>query len=360
MTLLSRLLKNSQFSARADKSALLAIIDFSYQHYALGDLLTTQVNLATRATEQDLRHIDVVAMVNPKFPSTRYQPFITSANYITHLDNIMAVFTCNPMLRSLQIVRDVRTFNLIVLSCHVAGAPMSPDLETHLAMRQDYPVNHHMLNSFYARRGYLPELRAPHDLEAWARDFHRSELGGRPFAVINPRQSSLTDSPAVTYRDAPLDAWYRFLDAVGAHRPEFMFVMVGGFQEWEHRLLHRRNVFVPRASGLTLAHELALMKIADLFMGTSSGFATFATFTRVPYAILNVQRDFAQYAGVNPDDRHYPFARANQILTWHPETTEELLQLFDEVLAKSADQGGSSGDRAPEPDQANRWKAVAQ
>ena len=102
------------------------------------------------------------------------------------------------------------------------------------------------------------------------------------------------------------------------------------------------------------------MKIADLFMGTSSGFATFATFTQIPYAILNVQRDFARYAGVNPDDRHYPFARANQILTWHRETTEELLQLFDEVLAKSADQGGASGSRAPEPDRANRWKAVAQ
>ena len=25
--------------------------------------------------------------------------------------------------------------------------------------------------------------------------------------------------------------------------------MVGGFQEWEHRLLRRRNVFIPRAWG---------------------------------------------------------------------------------------------------------------
>ncbi len=58
--------------------------------------------------------------------------------------------------------------------------------------------------------------------------------------------------------------------------------MVGGFPEWEHGLLYRRNVFVPRAHGLQLAHELALMKIANLFMGTSSGFATFATFAALP------------------------------------------------------------------------------
>lgn len=342
MMLLPKLLRNNKISARADKNALLAIIDFSYQHYALGDLLTTQVNLAAMALEQGLKRIDIVVMVNPNLPSTRYQPFITSGNYVTHLDNIMAVFTCNPLLRSLQIIRDVRTFNLTVLSCHLAGRPMWPDLETHLAMRQDYPVTHHRLNSFYARKGYLPELCAPNTLEAWAREFHRTELGGRPLAIINPRQSSLTDSPAVTYRDAPLDAWYTFLDAAAARRPDFLFVMVGGFQEWEHRLLHRRNVFVPRASGLALAHELALMKIADLFMGTSSGFATFATFTAVPYAILNVQRDFAPYAGVKPDDRHYPFARADQILTWHRETAEELLALFEEILVKRNDRDGSS------------------
>ena len=78
-------------------------------------------------------------------------------------------------------------------------------------------------------------------------------------------------------------------------------------------------------------------------MGTSSGFATFATFGAIPYAILNVQRDFALYAGVKPDDRHYPFARTNQILTWHGETKEELLALFDEILAATADGVARSG-----------------
>src|SRR5438105_11539845 len=101
MMLLSKLLKSKNVSARADKGALLAVIDFSYQHYALGDLLTTQVKLATLAIEQDVKQVDVVVMVHPKLPSTRYQPFITSGNYITHLDNIVPVFTCNPMLRSL-------------------------------------------------------------------------------------------------------------------------------------------------------------------------------------------------------------------------------------------------------------------
>jgi hypothetical protein len=126
-----------------------------------------------------------------------------------------------------------------------------------------------------------------------------------------------------------------------------LFVMVGGFQEWEHRLAYRRNVFIPRAWGLRLAHELALLKIADLFMGTSSGFATFVTFTDVAYAILNVEHSFARPAEIELNGRHYPFAKANQVLTWHPETTDELLSLFDALYSgRRADAATAAGRAA--------------
>ena len=69
-----------------------------------------------------------------------------------------------------------------------------------------------------------------------------------------------------------------------------------------------------RALGVRLSHELALLKIADLFMGTSSGFATFATFTDIAYAIVNVEHSFAGPAEVRINDRHFPFAKADQIL----------------------------------------------
>jgi hypothetical protein len=74
-------------------------------------------------------------------------------------------------------------------------------------------------------------------------------------------------------------------------------------------------------------------------MGTSSGFATFATFTDIAYAIVNVEHSFAGPAEIRLDDRHFPFAKANQILTWRRETTEELLSLFDEVYAGARPDG---------------------
>jgi hypothetical protein len=327
------------------QGAFLGVFDFSYQHYALGDLLTSQVDLAIMAKEQGLAQVEIIAMVNPELPSARMQPFVTRANYVAHLDNIMPVFTCNPLLRTLRLVRDVQTFNFLIAAHHRSGLPMWPDLKAHLKMRQDFPIDHRRINAFHARHGHIPLLPAPRGYEIWARRFHETELGGRPLIVINPRQSSLTENPAVTTRDAPLQEWHAFIDAVAENRPEVMFVMVGGFQEWEHRLLRRRNVFIPRSCGLRLAHELALLKIADLFIGTSSGFATFATFSGVAYVIVNVAHNFASHAEVRPGDRSYPFAAANQVLTWRSETTDELLSLFDELYCNaSAGRGaGSNG-----------------
>jgi hypothetical protein len=208
-------------------------------------------------------------------------------------------------------------------------------------MQQTYPVGHERVNSFHARHGYLPRLSAPRGYRRWARRFHEGALGCRPLVVINPRQSSLTQHPAALYRDARLESWYSFIDVVAARQPDILFVMVGGYQEWEHRLQLRRNVFIPRAVGLSLPHELALMKIARLFMGSSSGFATFATFTDIPYAIVNFERRFAPHGGMTAGDRRYPFARVDQIITWERETTEQLVALFEELLVV-----GRNGGRA--------------
>lgn len=324
---------------QAEPAALLGVFDFSYQHYALGDLLTNQINLAVIAIEQAIRHIDLVVMVNPERPSARQQTFITRSNYIAHLDNVMPVFACNPLLRSFRLIRDLQTFNFLIALQHRNRLPMWPDLKRHLKMQQDFPIDHHRINAFHARHGYVPRLSAPRGYEAWARHFRDTELDRRPLVIINPRQSSLTEAPAVTYRDAPLSAWHGFIDVAAGRWPEALFVMVGGFQEWEHRLLYRRNVFIPRAWGLRLAHELALLKIADVFMGTSSGFATFATFTDIAYAIVNVEHSFARPAEVRPGDRHFPFAKANQLLTWRQESTEELLVLFEEIYPRGFAEG---------------------
>jgi hypothetical protein len=331
MGMISRLRSARRVLERSVGDAFVGIFDFSYLHYALGDLLTEQINLAVMAIEQGKKFVDVIIAVHPDRPSALLQLYITPANYLTFLDNVMPVFGCNPLVRSVEVMRDVHAVNLIRMLRYSSDAATWPRRYSHLMMRNYYPLDHKRINAFHARRGYVPHLVVPPAMQQWARAFHQTELGDRPLVVINPRQSVLTRFPGGLYRDSSLEDWYRFIDTIGTKRPDVLFVMVGGFQEWEHQLALRGNVFIPRAYGLTLAHELALMTIAELFMGASSGFATFATFTDIPYAILNVERFFAAPAELTVGARRYPFAGERQIITWHPETTEELLTLFADL-----------------------------
>jgi hypothetical protein len=109
---------------------------------------------------------------------------------------------------------------------------------------------------------------------------------------INPRQSRLTYTHAVTHWDAPLPEWYEFLRTVRRRYPDLHFFMLGGFSEWEHTLLRLSNV---------TAH---------------------------------MEHFFASYAGVEPNARRYPFAAA-KYLVWKREDTSLLLDYFERVCHAS-------------------------
>jgi hypothetical protein len=86
--------------------------------------------------------------------------------------------------------------------------------------------------------------------------------------------------------------------------------------------------------GLGLGHELALLHRADLFMGTSSGFATMATFCNIPYVITKIQHLFSAYIDLPVGARRYQFGGENQILYWETEDEEVLSGFFEEVHSR--------------------------
>lgn len=335
--------------AQADPNSFLCVIDFLYQHYALGDILTTEIDVAIMASEQGREHIDLVVALDPGRPAASLQGFITPLNYLMYLDNLYPAFLCMPKLRSLKLIRDRLTFSYTMLAKAVSKQPMWPSLQSHLRMAQSYPLGHKRINAFHERNGYVPKLTAPIGYDSWAKQFLKQQMPGRTIVVINPRQSALASVAAVVYRDAPLPEWYRFLRLVSERYPKVMFFMVGGFVEWENALQRLPNVYIPRAHGLTLGHELAILANADMFIGTSSGFATFATFSDIPYAIVNIEHFFANYAGVEPGAEHYPFGHADQLLTWERENCATLLDLFERILDAAALRRREASGEYPAP-----------
>jgi hypothetical protein len=331
----------------ADRSGFAGLIDFSYQHYALGDALTTEIILACEAIDHGCDGIDLYLIIDPLSPATAVQRFITAQNYLGFLDDLFPAFLATPMLRSIHVLRDRSSIGMAVLSLVASRAPHWPSFWRHLGRRARYPMSHHTINRFHARHGDIPRLSAPRGYRGWARRFIEQHYADRFRVVINPRQSRLTSVPATVYRDAPLAEWYHFIEEVGQRHPDVHFFMVGGFAEWEPRLLAMDNVSIPRAFGLTLAHELALLDACDLFMGTSSGFATMATFSRTPYLITSIEPGFAPFAGVSVGAERYLFAQQHQRLLWHQEDRGVLAQHFELVYAAGRRRDHRDGTARP-------------
>ena len=121
---------------------------------------------------------------------------------------------------------------------------------------------------------------------------------------------------------------------MATRHPEVLFLLLGGYTEWDRTVCRVSNVLIPRAMGFGLGHELALLQRSDLFMGSSSGFGTMATFCNVPYVITKIQHLFARYVDVPVGGRHYRFGNENQILYWETETQDVLLGFFEEVYGR--------------------------
>lgn len=315
------------------RRAVIGIYDYSYAPYALGDALTWTMNLNVLAAEAGANAVDEYLVIDPGKPSSRYQPFINTHNYVSIIDGLFPAFLCSPWLRSLKVIRHAGTFHLFLLREALRRRPMWPSFLSHLNRKLDF-ISHRRIDAFYARHGYLPWLAPPRGYGAWADAFRRARCEDRFVVAVNVRQSALSLTPANLYRDAPIDEWLGFMSRTAERHPEVLFVILGGYTEWDRRLLRLSNVLIARTLGLGLGHELALIHQADLFMGSSSGFAVMATLSNIPYVITKIEHLFVQYADVSVGDRHYRFGNENQVLYWETETQEVLLDFFEEIYAR--------------------------
>ena len=318
-------------SAKMDAGKpMIGIYDFSYGPYALGDALTWTMNLNIGAAAAGCDAIDQYLIINRWIPGSRYQPFVNQHNYVSIIDNLFPAFLCSPMLRSLKLIRHHPTFHLLLLREVVRRRPMWPSFFSHLNKKLDF-ISHRRINAFYDEHGYLPWLTAPRGYGAWADGFRRTHCGGRFVVAVNIRQGALSLTPAAMFRDSPLPEWHAFIRRVTTRHPDVLFLILGGYTEWDREVYRLPNVLIPRVMGFGLGHELALLHRADLFMGSSSGFSAMATFCNKPYAITNIQHLFSQYIDVPVGGRHYPFGNENQILYWETETQDVLLDFFEEL-----------------------------
>lgn len=306
------------------------VYDLSYAPYALGDALTFCMNVSVRAAENESDGIDLYVAVDPSRPGPKFQPFVTPHSYVNVLDDLFPAFFCVDRLRSIKLIRSRPMLHLFLLRDWIERRPMWPSFINQLNQRIDF-ISHKRINAYWYQHKSLPWLRAPLGCEDFSKRFRAEYCANKFMVAAHIRHSAMSANPANTYRDSSYPEWLSFFSRAVTQFPDTIFLVLGGYSEWPRSLLRLPNVIVPRRLGFRTGQELALVAGSDLFMGTSSGFSTMATFCDVPYVITKIEHLFARYAEVDVGARHYPFGREDQVLHWHSEDCETLLLWLQEM-----------------------------
>ncbi|MEM9209886.1 MAG: hypothetical protein AAGA63_00245 [Pseudomonadota bacterium] len=335
----------------ADK-AYCAIYDFELLPYALGDVLTWNVQTSRLATEAGRNRVDVFICLDPNRPASIYQRgLVVPENAGLFFNELFGAFGTHPMLGTIHFFwsRDELMDRMrdIARSDEV-NAEVLRNYEEVLTQRENeaelnayfirYIYSHSQLNDFAAKTGEIPMLVASRGCEPEVSGLLATVLAGKHIVVIHPRLRRLDaglGGDHTYFRDSDFLEWFEFVRRCEIEYPDVQFVVMGRMQEKPLELLRRPNVTTLRAFGLGLGHELTLMLHADLFIGTSSGFAAMANFCAIPYFVTNMNKESCNAYAIEEGADRLPFAQPNQFLIYEKETTGLLLSLLQQGLSSA-------------------------
>jgi len=327
-----------------------AVYDFEILPYALGDVLTWNIQTAIRCEEAGRKRVEVLILADPQYPSSIYQrDLVFAENAPLFFNELFGAFGTHPHLGNIHIFSK-REDLLEFLHKAAEGDPVTQDVlddyRTVLAGREDsdalntyfikYIYSHDRINAFAEENGRVPLLTSSAGCEPDIDGVLRHALAGKKVVVIHPRLRQLDaglKGEHTHFRDSDFLVWYEFLRGAIAKYSDVQFVVVGRMQEKPIALLRLPNVTNLRAMGLGLGHEITLMLKSHLFIGTSSGFAAAANFSTVPYFVTKMNKASYEAYGIPEHADRLPFATQNQILVSSPESVEMLEGLLEKGLA---------------------------
>ena len=330
--------------------AYCAIYDFQLLPYALGDVLTWNIQTALRCEEAGRRQVEAFICMDRTVPASIYQrDLVMAENCGLYFNELFSAFYTHPNLGNIHLFAsydEMRGHLRDASRGDALSAETLADYERVLAGRDDtatlnayfikYIYSHERLNNYGAQHGRIPLLTPSRGCEPDVQGLLATLFADKRIVVIHPRLRQLDNGLGglhTYFRDSDFLEWYEFVRAAAEKHPEVQFVVVGRLQEKPLELLRLPNVISLRTLGLGLGHDLTLMLHADLFIGTSSGFAAMANFSNIPYFITKVNKESCNAYGIAQGSTRLPFGGPNQILVYEPETSAMLMDLLERGLA---------------------------
>ncbi|MDB5799577.1 MAG: hypothetical protein JWL63_516 [Rhodocyclales bacterium] len=368
---------------------LIGIYDFEVFPFALGDVLTWNVQTAIRCEEAGRQLVDIYICADEKYPAGVHQrEMVNAQNFDLFFSELYTAFGTHPCLGNIHIFRsreelieriqDVsegdyinneivkdylgilnyretttisnklrfRLFNRIKKSLRlrrfieknvpasmrrVFDAVLLPNNEVINNYLIKYISSHGKINEFAKKTGRIPLLKKSLGCAPDIEEFLKKKVPGKKIVPFHLRLRRLDAGYGGGHsygRDSDFLEWYDFLADAAIRYPNIQFVALGRLQEKPLSLLRLPNVTSLRALGMGLGHELTLMLESDLFIGSSSGFAAMANFSKLPYFITRMNENASQSYDIPHGAVRLPFAQNDQMLVYEEETSDLLMQLL--------------------------------
>ena len=343
-------------------SSYCAIYDFELFPYALGDVLTWNIQTAICCEESGAGQVDIFICLDSRYPASVFQKnLIVAENCYLHFNELFSAFGTHPNLGNIFIFmnRDQLLERLNDLAMDNISVKKTLDEYRQILSERDsedarvayfmnYIYSHNRINQFMAKQGRIPFLKPSRGCEPDVEGLVSKVFPGKRIVIVHPRLQRLDVGRGGehTYsRDSEFLEWYEFIRTAGNLHPEVQFVVPGRQQEKPLELLKLPNILSLRSMGLGLGHELTLILESDLFIGTSSGFAAMANFSNVPYFITHMNKESCKAYQIKFGSDRLPFASSEQILVYEQETSEMLMALLERGLSRPARYGEERGPK---------------
>jgi len=377
---------------------LIAIYDFALLPYALGDVLTWSCKNTVKAIENNKKTVDVYLCCDKNSCANHYQRnFINSDNCEYYFNELQDAFKANPLLENIYIysnrdemIKSIKDrikdkLNIKILKKYTDTIFYKPaiiflllkkikdlydqtDRAKKVALQnkkkyahevnffhtyiyftfnkveqkmKQYFINeiylHKEINTFYKKNNYLPYLNS---FEKYGEELTSTileKIKNKKIVTVQFRSrkfDKVMDSSGVDERDADYVEWFNFLKLASIEFPNIIFALLGRVNEKPEELLDLPNVVSLRKEGLSLIYDLAIFKKSILFMGSSSGFASYANYSKIPYFITKMNENACKSYGIPLGSNSTQFASKNQVLFYGKESAEQLLFILREFLAK--------------------------
>ena len=319
----------------------------------MGDVITWSIKTAIRASRAKCSSVDLFVCTEQNEPACSFQSsYVNSKNYRFFFKDLDSIFQFHPLANKYEVFEDRASFEEAIYARHAKeeNSLIQANFLQYLkayesrlcpqSLRKYHESEitlHADINEYYLKNLEIPRLKCSDSIRGQVKTSKRN-LGDRVFIALNFRlrgQDKSTDD-AWLNRDSDIKAWLQFLTYCSSEYPNLCFVLLGKLEEKPVELLALENCFVPRLHNQCLAHELAWVEESDFFMGSSSGFAAMANFSKTPYAITKVTKIATDAYCIPFGSQKLPFAVGFQKLIYEPESKELLIRLLKTWLHHSS------------------------